>query len=200
MTDLSSGLAAELLKDRFTLFGAVKIEFPETWGTVRLLDGSAEIEVLPGEVFRGEHAVFGSLAGIEGLSDGADGEAPAITLTLDCPAETDPADVADASMQGSRVRIWMGARDDATGLMIGDPYQLSDGEVDVVTPVIGLNSLALEQECVGGMERLFMAEEGIRLAPAVHKRIFPGETGLDGGTGAVEHIYWGQNAPSGVSR
>lgn len=195
MTQVHALLDAELAGDQATIFGAIELALPGR--TVRLLDGSAEI-TFGGATFTGENAVFGSLAALDEISDGAGDEAPGLTITLYPAEDAEPNELANAEMQGARVRFWLGARNDATGLPIGDPLLLFDGEVDVPTFVIDQGTRSVEFDCVGGMERFFEAEEGIRLAPAFHKRVWPGELGLDFVTGVADTVYWGQNAPSGV--
>jgi hypothetical protein len=46
------------------------------------------------------------------------------------------------------------------------------------------------------MERLFFNDEGIRLAPAFHQQVWPGEDGLNHVTGVTDLIYWGSRAPT----
>lgn len=195
MTLLHAALDAELAGDQATIFGAIELLFPSH--AVRLVDGAGSIS-FGGVTFEGDHAMFGSLEGIDDFEDGAGDEAPGMTVTL-LPSEDAPAtEISNAGMQGSPVRFWLGARNDTTGQPIGDPLLLFDGEIDVPTLTIDLRSRTVDYEAVGGMERFFEAEEGIRLAPAWHRRVWPGELGLDHITGVADTVYWGQSAPSGV--
>lgn len=195
MSVLHPALDAALTADRVTIFGAVQLDLPGH--TVRLLDGSGVVALASG-VFEGEDPVFGTLDGIDDFSDGAGDEMPGMLLSLLPPNDVGTTTLANAAMQGARTRVWIGARDDATGLAIGEPYLLFDGEVDVPTPVLDKGSIRIEYDCVGGMERYFAADEGIRLAPATHKRIWPGELGTDFVTGVRDPVYWGMSQPSGV--
>jgi hypothetical protein len=193
MSVLAPGLAAELEKDVATIFGAVEINF--TGADVRLLDGSAQL-TFGGNLFSGEHATFGSLSSIEDFEDGTGDEAPGLVVTLIPNVGAAAADISNAGMQGARVRLWIGAVNETTGAVIAEPYLLFNGEIDIPTLRLSDNDRSVEYACVGGMEKLFEAEEGIRLAPAFHQVVWPGETGLNHVTGIQDNFYWGQNTPN----
>ena len=98
------------------------------------------------------------------------------------------------------MRFWLGARDDLTGVVVGDPHLLADAEVDLGTLEIGPGEHSVPIECVSGMERFFDDEEGLTLSPVSHKEFWPGETGLDQLTGVKGTVYWGSSQPSGITR
>lgn len=193
MTALPSGLAAELGKDVARIFGAIEINFPS--GDVRLLDGSAEM-MLFGHLFTGDHPVFGSLESIDEFSDGSGDEAPGMIVTLLPAADAAAADVAAEDMQDARVRLWIGAVNEATGEVIAEPYLLSDALIDIPRLELEPDRRSVDYECVSGMEWFFEAEEGIRLAPAFWESVWPGEYGLRHVTGVQDNPYWGQNTPN----
>lgn len=197
MSALDPLLDAELSKDRAIVFACVRFEFADV--TVQLVDGAAEVTPIGMGTFVGEHPLFGSIDEIDAFEDGSGDEAPGMVVRL-LPATSDMSLVASAAMQGARVRVWLGAVERASGNVIGAPFLLFDGVVDVPTVEIGKRELAVEYECVSGMERYFANSEGIRLSASWHKQVFPGELGLDYVTGAARKVYWGQSAPSGVRR
>lgn len=193
MTDLSPALDAELANDRFTVFAALTL----TVGghTLRLLDGSAHL-LIGGQLFTGEDGDFGTWAGMESFEDGAGDDAPGLAVTLLPASDAAALALSGPSMQGESVKIHVGARNDATGAVIGDPFMLFDGEVDVTKHEFGKNMLQVSLECVGGMERMFFDDEGLRLAPSFHQQVWPGETGFNHVTGIRDTLYWGANAPT----
>ncbi|KQM88662.1 hypothetical protein ASE67_02665 [Sphingomonas sp. Leaf23] len=199
MTALHPALDAALAGDRALIFAALRVDFDGD--PALLLDGSgtATFSVDGSPVtFIGAHPVWGSWDGIDDYSDGAGDEAPSFAFSLLPPVGADPEAIATDDMQGTRVRFWIGAINPQTGAVIGEPLLLFDGEIDVPTPVIAMQSVRVDFDCVGGMERFFENEEGVRLAPAFHKRVWPGELGLDFITGVPDPVYWGQSTPSGV--
>jgi hypothetical protein len=195
MSVLSPALDAELSKDRATIFGAVAIDFAAK--SVRLLDGSAVIS-FGGQKFRGDDPDYGSLESIDDFTDGAGDQAPGFSFTLLPPSEEAALLMSQASDQGARVRLWFGARDDYTGLVIGEPLLLADAEQDVPTLNIGPGEHSVSYDCVSAMERFFDNDEGINLSPTWHKTVWPGELGMDYVTGVTEPVYWGLSHNSAV--
>ncbi|WP_285020225.1 hypothetical protein [Novosphingobium sp. fls2-241-R2A-195] len=193
MTDFSPALDAELAKDNVTIFGALTLDVGAH--TIRLLDGSSHL-LVNGNLYTGEDAKYGTWGSMESFEDGAGDEAPGLAVML-LPTDDDAAAaLSGPSMQGEAVQIHIGAVNVATGAVIGEPFLLFDGEVDVTKHEFGKNMLQVSLECVGGMERLFFDDEGMRLAPAFHQQVWPGEQGLNHVTGTQDTIYWGSNTPT----
>jgi hypothetical protein len=192
---LPTAMDTALAGDRVLLFGAVRIDLPGY--TLRLLDGSG-FATFDGGTFVGIDPTFGTLAAISDLTDGAGDEAPAISLTLLPPNDTAAATLAAATMQGSIVTVKVGAMDPATGLVIGDPYLVFIGEVDVPELASGAGGRTLDYEVVSVFERLFDDDQGARLVDGYHQSIWPGETGFFDVTGIEQTVYWGQQAPAGA--
>lgn len=193
MSVFSPALDAEFSKDNVTFFGALTLTVGAD--TIRLLDGSAHLRI-GGDLYTGEDPVYGSWGSMESFEDGSGDEAPGLSIMI-LPADDAAALALTApDMQGETVRVHIGARNDATGLTVGEPYLLFDGEVDVPKHEFGKNMLQASLECVGGMERLFFEDEGIKLAPTFHQQVWPGELGFNHVTGIQDIIYWGSNKPS----
>lgn len=197
MTALTPQLDAALSADRPLIYGAVEIALPGY--TLRLLDGSGT--VLHGaDTFTGSDPTFGVLAAIDAIEDGVGDEAPALNITLQPATDAAAADLSDPAMQGSRVRLWLGAITRTTGATIVDPFLLFDGELDVPTLKVGLRDRSLEYECVSGFERFFGDDEGMRLSDSFHKSIWATETGLANMSGIIKTVYWGtKDAPPSVT-
>lgn len=197
MSQLHPALDAALAEDRVTIFGALMLEVGSD--TMRVLDGSFELEI-DSELYSGEDETYGSWEALEAFEDGTGDEAPGLTIGI-LPKDDDAmVALTDPEMQGKAVMIMLAAKDDATGLLIGEPYVLLDGEVDVPTHRAGPHTLVAELDCVGGQEELFFEDEGIVLAPSFHKQVWPTETGLNAVTGITDTIYWGGIAPTSPVR
>ncbi|MEE4452857.1 hypothetical protein [Novosphingobium resinovorum] len=193
MSVFSPALDAELAKDNVTFFGALRLTVGDH--TLRLLDGSAHLTV-DGELYTGEDAAYGTWGSMESFEDGTGDEAPGLSVML-LPADDAAAlALSGPDMQGEAIQVRIGARNDATGQIVGEAYLLFDGEVDVTKHEFGKNMLQASLECVGGMERLFFEDEGIKLAPTFHQQVWPGELGFNHVTGIQDIIYWGSNKPS----
>jgi hypothetical protein len=106
-------------------------------------------------------------------------------------------ELANPGMQGSRVRIWIGALNlgDPNRAVMGDPFLLFDGELDQPKLWADKNKRQLDYDLVSSFERLFTDDEGLRLSPASHKEFWPGETGLDEITGVARQVLWGPGDP-----
>lgn len=196
MTDLSPALDAALAGDRVTIFGALSLNVGSD--TLRLLDGSAQL-LIDGHLYAGEDENYGVWSGLEAFEDGTGDEAPGISVSLLPASDAATLTLSGPDMQGEVVQVRLGAVNETTGAIIGDPFLLFDGEVDVTKHTFGKSSVEIELECVGGMERLFFNDEGLKLVPAFHKSVWPGELGFDHVTGIKDIIYWGTNTPTAGS-
>lgn len=185
-------LQAALETEAPFLFGAIEIELPDY--TLRLLDGSAEITI-DGNLYVGEDATFGTLDSIGVLSESIDDEAPEIEISLLPTDDATAAELASSAMQGSTVRIMLGAFDPATGDVIGTPEQLFLGEIDVPTIEVSEGQRRVSFTVVSVFERMFEVNEGERASDGWHQSIWPGELGLEYMTGTVKNLYWGTRRP-----
>lgn len=189
MSALTPQMDIALAADRPMIFGAMEINLPGGVN-LRLIDGGGEVP-WGGNTFLGRDPVFGVLAAIDQPEDGVGDQAPSMNITLHPPATSAAATLSHPTMQGSRVRLWLGAIDRAAGGVVPDPYLVFDGELDQPILSVGLGTRVLEYECVSGFERLFQVDEGMRLSDSFHQSVWPGETGLDGITGIIKTIIWG---------
>lgn len=192
MTALSPALDAAFAADTVTIFGALTLTVGVD--TIRLLDGSYELS-LGGNVYSGEDETYGTWAALDKFQDGTGDSAPSIVVSMLAAGDEAVATLSGPSMQGELVKVSIGAVDTATGVVIGEPLVLFDGEIDVTRYIFGMRTSEIEFECVGGMERMFFDDEGIRLVPSFHVQVWPGETGMNHVTGIEDTIYWGGYAP-----
>ena len=186
--ETTPALDAELAKDGVTFFICGRIDLPDY--TLRLLDGSGEVTWGEG-TFRGRDDLFGVLGGMDAITDGVGDQAPQLSVSFLPPSEAAAAELVAPEMQGSRIRVWIGALDGTTKEVVDEPYLLFDGELDQPT-IIGDRGLReVEYDCVSAFELLFEVDEGNRLSDAHHQEVWPGETGLSAVTGVVKQVIWG---------
>lgn len=193
MSELSSSMQAALAAQSFVIFGAVEILLPGY--ALRLLDGSAEL-MIDGNKYVGTDPTFGTLKTASKINDDGGDAAPVLTLTLLPPNGVALTTLAAANMQGSTVTVRIGVVNPATGVVVVDPYVPFVGELDVPTVKWGQNTREIEFRAASIAERLFMVDEGIRLAPSFHRTNWPGEAGFDAVTNVRRPVPWGQPIPN----
>lgn len=190
MSELPVPLADALAGRRALVFGAVRIELPDT--TLRLLDAPGALQPIEGEQYVARDADWGVLDTIKGLADNGSDSVQSVTIGMIPSGALGLDAMLDPALQGSPVRVLIGAADMATGAVFGT-YDLFTGEVDVPTPTWNANDIRVEFKCSGIGERLFAVEEGKRLSDAHHQSVWPGELGLAFVTGVENWVPWGQN-------
>lgn len=176
--------------NRVGLIGLVRIELPAR--TVRLCDGGF---ILWGaEVFKSADAVFGTVASLEALGEGVGDEVPALELAFLPPAASTPADLSQPGFQRSRVLFAIAEYDVDTGLMVGTPDVMFDGQIDRTQLTVG-RQRELAVTVVSTAERLFDLNIGNSLSSTFHKSVWPGELGHDNATGLGVQTAWGVERP-----
>lgn len=169
------------------LAGLVKIELPAS--TVRLCDGG--LVIWGAETFTAKDATFGTVGGLDGLTEGVGDEVPALSMRLIPAGDALPADLIQPGFQTARVRFWIAEVNPATSAVVGTPDLQFDGQLDQGTLSIGKDSRDLEFTVVSMAERLFNRAEGNSLSPTFHKSVWSGETGHDQANGMTIPVAWG---------
>lgn len=177
--------------EELSLIGFVKLELPD--GDVRLCE--AGLIESDGEVYAEAHVIWGSIGGVEPLSEGVGDEVPALQLTLMPADAATPSDIDQPGMQASRVRLWIGEYGLQSGELIGDPDLMFDGQVDQCSLEFTRDTRTVPMSVVSTAERLFERNSGNSLTPAFHKAIWPGELGHDNATGIGLPVAWGAASP-----
>ncbi len=186
--DTTPAMDLALSQDRAHIFLCGQIDLPGY--TLRMLETSGQVTWSQG-TFTGEDARFGSLSSIEAINDGIGDQAPQLSVSFSPPNSTSVAELASPNMQGSRIRIWLGAIDLSARTVIPEPYLLFDGELDQPVLTVGKGTRELDYECVSSFEKFFRLDEGMRLSDTNQQEFWPGETGLSSVTGIVKQIIWG---------
>lgn len=178
-----------------SLFTAVRLTYP----TFRLclLDGAGRL-TFAGDTFLGVDPTYGALIGLENIKDGGQDQAPRARIVLNPPTNAALAALATPTAQGSKVEIWEGCFDVATGLVVPDPDLAFFGEVD--QPVYSPLSRNLSIDCTSSLELFFSVEEGVRLTDSHHQSVWPGERGLEYQTALRSTLPWGAEVARPVTQ
>lgn len=192
---LTPQVTAALAQPAIGMFCAIRLTYPTF--TLRLLDGAAVL-VLNGETFTGYDETYGALIGLENITDGGSDQAPRARIILNPPTNAALAALAAPDAQGSRVEIWEGVFNTATGLVIPDADLAFDGEVD--QPVYSPKSRNLTLDCNSSFEGFFSVQEGVRLTDSWHQSIWPGERGLEYQTAIRSTLPWGSEVARPVTQ
>lgn len=170
--------------------GLVKIEFPGN--ELRLSDGG--FIDWGSDRYTSKDATFGSIGGLEPVSEGIDEEVPVFELTLLPPGDTLASKLAAPGYQAARARFWLGVYDVATGLLVGEPDLQFDGQVDQITLAFAKGVRSMGVSIVSNTARLLERNIGNSLNSAFHKSVWAGETGHDNADGLGRQVAWGVEA------
>lgn len=169
--------------------------------------GSEDVRVVDGgtltvgaDVYTSRHSIFGAISGFEAINEGVGDEAPAGVLTFSPNPDADPYVINAPTLQGTRLRMWIAEVDGDDGTVIGTPDQMLDSIIDVTTLKVGRGSRQLQVNIISRAERLFLINEGNVLSGEAHRRIYPGELGLNNAIGVPTVVAWGvTGAPRGTA-
>lgn len=171
-------------------FSAVRIALPG--GVVRLTDGG--FVSFGGETYVARDPVYGVLSGIEAISDGVDAQATRLSVTVQPSSADAMALLADPLAQDSPVIWYEGVIDRVTGLVVGTPDILFQGELDFGRLQVGPESWSLILECGTEEARQLEPSDHMRLNHAFQTFVWPGDMGLQY-VGQQLDVYWRGTRP-----
>ncbi|HEX8415315.1 MAG TPA: hypothetical protein VF637_15750 [Sphingomicrobium sp.] len=161
-----------------------------------LIDGG--VLKVGADTYTTRDSVLGVPESFESLTEGVGDEAPSGAITFIPPDNVSSSTLNSPLITGSRVRIWVAEVDPQTGLVLGTPDPMADWIVDFPSISNGRNGRRLTLNCVTTSDAMFEINLGNSLSPAFHKRLYPGETGLDNASGVATSVAWGAaSAPRG---
>ena len=137
------------------------------------------------EIYYGEHPVYGSLSSVTGVTNGSGDQTTRPDLGL-LPLDDVAASILGSPLiQGSKVQIWTGAIDRASGLLVSAPKLEFTGNVDQPAVKAG-KSLTMSMRLItdGSLQKETNAD--YRQNHAAHIRAWPGENGYANVSNAVQ--------------
>jgi hypothetical protein len=139
---------------------------------------------------------FGTIDGVDAVTESLGDEAIGGTITLLPPSITSAGDLFMPTAQGGAIRGWQAEIDPATNQVVGTPALLFSVQVDTARVVSSRERRTLDIDFIDAAEKLWMVREGNVLSPRWHKANFAGETGLDAATGSPVAVPWGISGPA----
>lgn len=137
------------------------------------------------EIYYGEHPVYGSLSSVTGVTNGSGDQTTRPDLGL-LPLDDVAASVLGSPLiQGSKVQIWSGAIDRASGLLVSTPKLEFTGKVDQPAVTAG-RSLTMSMRLITDGSLQKEANADYRQNHAAHTRAWPGENGYANVSNAVQ--------------
>lgn len=158
--------------------------------TLRLCDGG--FLNWPGRgMFTSIDTEFGTIGSVDPTAEQVGDEAAGGRLTINVPTTAAAVSLASASMQGKFIRFWLAEVNVDTGLLIGTPQKMFEGQIDTVSISLSQNARSVVVEYVDAAERLFAIREGNVLTSRFHQTAWSGELGFDYCTGVGMQVPWG---------
>lgn len=137
--------------NRIGLIGLLEMIVPGH--TARLCDGG--FIVFGGQTYLSADPVFGTIGGVDGLSEGIGEEVPALDLVW-LPPESSPVEsLVQPGFQTGQVRFWIGEFSAETATLIGTPDLQFHGQIDQTTLSVSRGRRELAMTIVSTAERLF---------------------------------------------
>lgn len=151
----------------------VRLDLPG--GSYGLTDGGFAFH--DGLYYLGKDPTLGIFMGVSGLTAGMNDQTTRVDIRVG-PKDNGAAALLGApSTQGSRVRVWRGAIDRQTGLLIGQPVLRFDGEIDQPRFSVGVGR-TLNIACGTQSARQLEPNADWRANYSFHTTRWPGETGM----------------------
>lgn len=193
MSHLTPQMDVALGAERALVALLIRAELPGY--TMRLLVGGSGAIQWGDEVFADVDPLFGTLAALDEIEDGAGDEAPDFSFSMFPPTGSSAAMLCSPSYQEAPVTVWLAAFNLATGLLIPSPELLASYQWDIATLMPDRGKREVEILCVSVFDLLLEDDEGARLSDAFHQSIWPGELGFANVTANERQIYWGLASP-----
>ncbi len=121
-------------------------------------------------------------------------EAQNTTFTLSGIPSAILSDSLNEDYQGRKISAWFACADD-TGAIIADPYLFFKGQMDVLSPTVGGDTMTLAMSCESRTIDISRAKE-LRYTSEVQKAASPGDLGLDFVSSLQDAmVVWGRPSP-----
>lgn len=174
------------------LAGLVQIELDSH--TAYLTDGG--FLEFDGNTYRDEDSTLGTLASLDGMSEGAGDDIPALDMTFNPPDALAINALSIGGLQRKTVKVWIAEFNRDTGLVVGTPDLRFLGQIDQPSVAFRKGEYTVSFSAVSKAEWFFERDIGNGLSSSFHKSIFAGELGHDNASGLSVPIAWGTASPA----
>lgn len=179
---------------RLLVYSLLRVQLPDY--TIRLCDGG--FIDFQGERYLSEDEIFGTVEGIENLSQGDSDSAPGGSITFLAQTVDVAAKLSSPGMQSSPVHMWQVRADYLTGQPIHSKLRFA-GKIDYTVLKGQLREQKLEMGFISDGEYLFSKDEGNTLSDQHHQNNYPGELGFNNATNISRVVAWGVQSPARTS-
>lgn len=169
---LTAGMLQQITADTLRPFIAIEVDFADGV-TTRGWTGYGEIEI-DGETYLG----LGTFINISTIEESTENKATGISLQLTGVPPEVVATALGEDYQGNPARVYIGALDSDTGVVINDPYNIFTGRVDTMNLTFDSQEARIT---VSVESRLIDFEKAPdrRFTPEDQKLDFPNDEGLE---------------------
>ena len=147
--------------------------------------------------WRAHDETYGTIDEIGEITDGEDDDASPVQIVIIPPDLSSLEALASADAQGGWVTIHLACLDPETGLLAGEPYRLTIGELDQPRLRTGTGRW-LEYDIISGDARGLQPNEEQRQTHAFRQLVWPGERGDEYATDGTKETYWREDEPKGA--
>ncbi len=186
--DMTEEMAAEVVADELSPILIIKAKFDS--GDLDIWSGIGTV-TWNGDEYTGA----GDLLTMSEMTENNAGDAQNATFSLTGINSAILAATLTEEYQGRPVSAWFGSLD-AAGRIIGDPFMLFKGLMDVFSPNIGGQTMTLAMSCESRSIDISRVKEKLYTSEA-QKALHPGDLGLDFVAGLQDaQITWGRPSSS----
>lgn len=200
---MSNALSAAVSAPNYSYRAVLLVQIILANATVNLCDGvgfvTCDIDIGNGvttQTFTSRSEVYGILTAVSAIEESLTTSAPSCQITLLSPGNDGFADLNSPLNQGGPVSVWWGIVDEATGTMVGTPELLGLFRYDFVKTTIDERSRSAQIECVTVFDRMFVADEGLRLCSQWYQSLYPGNNFFGFNIEAATQPFWGTAIPT----
>lgn len=171
---MDAALAAAFGARVWTRALLVRLDLPD--GAYRLTDGG--FVTYDGGTFVGADPTLGLFVGVSGLTSGMGNQTTRVDIRIAPKSNSAASILGSPTAQGSRVRVWRGAINRQTGLLIGEPVLRFDGEMDKPRFTVGANDRTMTIACGTQSARQLEPNADWRANHSFHTTRWAGENGM----------------------
>jgi len=160
--------------------------------TIRYIEGGEF--TYNGELYSSLDSLYGSVQQVDDFTSGIGDEAPGFEIMWNPASVAAATDLSGIDKQGAEVEIDVLEINRATGAITAD-VRMFTGVIDYTIIEGAKNQRVLRMGLTTDIDRVFNTDKGNTLNTAFHKKVNPGELGLDYTTSTTIPQPWGDKGP-----
>lgn len=165
---------------------------------VRWLDGAGEVK-WGDDTYLGKDDIFGAIQAIDPIQEQVGTEAPFLRIKILPQDGYALAYLTDPARQGAKFTIHWATIARETGVIVGEPYLVFEGDLDAAESDVDTNETNITMDIASSWDLLFINGEGKRLNNAQHMSTWSEAVATERGFEYVVAIQrnepWGYDGP-----